>query len=67
MKTYLDYGRYNDDPNHIGCPRAKSDMTPCVARDAYLAQADDGVCVGCGENPANLLKDLVRVITEPND
>lgn len=41
------------------CPRAKSDMTPCVVRDGKLACADDGVCVGCGAHPADLLQDLV--------
>jgi hypothetical protein len=44
----------------IDCPRAKSWMTPCVARDGQFAAADDGVCVGCGEHPADLLRDLVR-------
>lgn len=44
----------------IDCPRAKTWMTPCVARDGQLATADDGVCVGCGEHPADLLRDLVR-------
>jgi hypothetical protein len=32
------------------CPRAKSDMTPCVARDGNLAVAvkfSQEVCVGC--------------------
>ncbi len=43
----------------IRCPRDRSDMTPCVARDGALACADNGVCVGCGDHPANLLKDLV--------
>jgi hypothetical protein len=57
------YGRYNSDPSHVGCPRAKSDMTPCVARDGHTAQDDDGVCVGCGENPADLLTALVREVT----
>jgi hypothetical protein len=65
MKGPLGYGRYNDDPGHIGCPRAKSDMTPCVARDGRLACADDGACVGCGADPAVLLTDLVRAATEP--
>jgi hypothetical protein len=59
------YGRYGDDPDHVGCPRAKSDMTPCVARDGFSAQADDGLCVGCGARPAALLVDLVRQVTEP--
>lgn len=59
----LGYGRYQDDPNHIGCPRAKSDMTPCVARDGHLACDDDGDCVGCQENPSDLLQALVREVT----
>jgi hypothetical protein len=61
-----DYGRYNDDPTHVGCPRAKSDMTPCVARDGASACADDGVCVGCGKHPADLLTELVKLVTEPD-
>jgi hypothetical protein len=48
------------EPPMIDCPRAKSWMTPCVARDGQFAAADDSVCVGCGEHPADLLRDLVR-------
>lgn len=59
----LGYGRYPD--GHVGCPRAATDMTPCVARDAVPAQADDGMCVGCGEWPADLLAALVREVTQP--
>lgn len=59
------YGRYADDPEHVGCPRANSDMTPCVARDGATACADDGVCVGCGEHPAALLVELVREVSAP--
>jgi hypothetical protein len=33
--------------NEIDCPRAKSWMTPCMARDGHTALADDGRCVGC--------------------
>jgi hypothetical protein len=65
MKGILGYGRYNDDPQCVGCPRAKSDMTPCVARDGQTAVADDGICVGCGVNPADALRELVRAATEP--
>jgi hypothetical protein len=64
MKGPGGYGRYDDDPGHVGCPRAASDMTPCMARDGKLALADDGVCVGCGANPAEELRDLVRTVTE---
>lgn len=58
------YGRYGDDPNHVRCPRAKTDMTPCVARDGHTATDDSGECVGCGEHPADLLTALVRIVTE---
>lgn len=61
-KGPLGYGRYLDDPTHIGCPRAKSDMTPCVARDGHTAE-DSGECVWCGQNCADLLAELVRAVT----
>ena len=64
MRGLLGYGRYDDDPKHIGCPRAHSDMTPCVARDGYAGCDDRGCCVGCGEHAADLLTELVRVVTE---
>lgn len=41
------------------CPRAKSDMTPCVGKDGRLAEADDGACVACGVFAADELKSLV--------
>jgi hypothetical protein len=65
VKGIEGYGRYNDAPEHVGCPRARSDMTPCVARDGNTAAADNGQCVACGEYPADLLRDLVRVVTAP--
>lgn len=34
-------------PRDLVCPREKSAMTPCIARDGALAVADQ-VCVGCG-------------------
>lgn len=45
-KGLLGYGRYPD--GHIGCPYAKSDMTPCMCRDGESALTDDGACIGCG-------------------
>jgi hypothetical protein len=65
VKALLGYGRYDDDLGYIGCPRARTDMTPCVARDGRLACADDGLCVGCDADPAALLVDLVWAVTEP--
>lgn len=32
---------------YVDCPRARSQMTPCMARDGHVALADDGRCVGC--------------------
>jgi hypothetical protein len=65
------YGRYDDDPEHVGCPWAKSDMTPCVARDGAIclsgtptslrARSPAHVCVGCGHTPRYLLADLAEV------
>lgn len=52
------YGRYKDDPNWVGCPRARGSESPCVARDGALAMADAGVCVGCGARPTLLLTEL---------
>jgi len=49
-----------DIPAHVDCPRARSWMTPCVARDRRFAVADDGVCVGCGHDPRALLTDLAE-------
>jgi hypothetical protein len=55
------YGRYDDDPDVVSCPWAKSDMTPCLARDGHLAQvpsAKGTVCAGCGNTLAYLYRDL---------
>lgn len=62
MKGILGYGRYDDEPECIGCPRAKTDMTPCAARDGRTA-VEAGVCVGCGVNVADALAELVRAAT----
>lgn len=64
MKGLLGYGRYDDDPEAIGCPRAKSDMTPCVARDGWCAALTDGRCVGCEKHSADLLQEIVAVISK---
>lgn len=55
------YGRYDDDPDLVGCPWARSDMTPCIARDGHLAQAPGRKgpqCAGCGNTLAYLYRDL---------
>lgn len=62
MKGPAGYGRYDDDPKTVGCPWAKSDMTPCLARDGHLAlsSGQGRVCVGCGNKPTFLIGDLAK-------
>lgn len=64
-KGPLGYGRYDDAPDRVGCPHARTDMTPCAARDGSNASDYDGSCVGCGHDPAALLTELVAEVTRP--
>ena len=54
------YGRYDDDRKKVGCPWAKSDMSPCLARDGHLALGGEPAvyCVGCGNTVPYLIRDL---------
>jgi len=63
MKGLCGFGRYDDGTDAISCPYAKSDMTPCMARDGESALDDDGTCVGCGKRPIDLLVEIVREIS----
>ena len=48
----------------IRCPRARSSMTPCVAKDGSCAAADDGTCVGCGQLCREILSaELTKRVT----
>jgi hypothetical protein len=60
MRGPAGYGRYDDDPAHVGCPWARSSMSPCIARDGRLALAagQDEVCTGCGLTPEHHVEDL---------
>ena len=51
---------------HITCPRAKTDMTPCIARDGHLALDDppNEVCVGCGIKAPEALGELMPNLSE---
>lgn len=53
----------------LDCPRAKSEMTPCVARDGHLTVAGPPwVCVGCGMSITVLLnKELQRHTKEDTE
>jgi hypothetical protein len=49
--------------SNIDCPRARTGMTPCIARDGRLALSDHDdirplTCVGCSADPCRLLLDL---------
>lgn len=48
-------------PEDLSCPREKSDMTPCAARDGHLVAVLNSrahpLCVGCGHS-------LVRLVEE---
>jgi hypothetical protein len=63
VKGRLGYGRYPD--GHVGCPRARTDMTPCIARDGGLAadSSDPPVCVGCGKSSYELLVEAVAELS----
>lgn len=62
MKGAAGYGRYDDDLDHVGCPWARSDMSPCIARDGRLALSSGArqVCVGCGHTPEHQIEDLAE-------
>lgn len=62
VKGPAGYGRYDDDPSYVGCPWARSDRTPCIARDGRSA-LDGGqvqVCVGCGNDVPFLIEDMAE-------
>lgn len=69
MKGPAGYGRYDDDPGYIGCPWAKSDMSPCIARDGRLALSSGmrQVCVCCGNTPEYLIEDLAGAYQPAED
>ena len=48
------------DRSQVSCPRERTFMTPCIARDGSLALADDKTCVGCGVDPADELASLAK-------
>lgn len=62
MKGPAGYGRYDDDPGYVGCPWARSDMSPCIARDGRLALSGGirQACVGCGHTPEHQIEDLAE-------
>lgn len=56
------YGRYDDDPG-VGCPRARSARSRCVARDGREAldpapDGEDRICHGCAHELQTLIEEL---------
>jgi len=45
--------------DELYCPREKSDMTPCVARDGDCAMTNDFYCVGCGVSVQELIEEEI--------
>ncbi|HXJ24458.1 MAG TPA: hypothetical protein VNH17_02100 [Streptosporangiaceae bacterium] len=57
------YGRYDDDPEAVGCPRARSARSRCVARDGREAldpapAGEDLLCHGCAHELLELIEEL---------
>src|SRR5438034_10935745 len=57
------YGRYDDDPEAVGCPRARSARSRCVARDGREAldsapAGEDLLCHGCAHELQELIEEL---------
>ena len=54
------YGRYDNDPEYVGCPYARSSRSPCIAREARLALGGDMACRGCALSPEELAEELAE-------
>ena len=57
------YGRYEDDPQAVGCPRARSPRSRCAARDGRQAldpapAGEDLLCHGCAHGLLELIEEL---------
>ena len=57
------YGRYDDDPEAVGCPRARSFRSRCAARDGREAldpapAGEDLLCRGCAYELTGLVEEL---------
>lgn len=57
------YGRYTDDQEAVGCPRARSARSRCVARDGREAldpapAGEDLLCHGCAHELVRLAEEL---------
>ncbi len=48
----------------VNCPRAKSEMTPCVVRDGNFALSNSPgqMCVGCGLDVDGIADELAKIV-----
>ena len=67
MKGPAGYGRYDNDPAHVGCPYARRKRSPCIARDGRLALDDRMICRGCGIGPEELAGELAEAYDPARD
>lgn len=56
----LVHQRTGIDPRDLVCPREKSSMTPCVARDGATVVVGHGICVGCEADVRQLHADELK-------
>lgn len=57
------FGRYDSDPEYVGCPFARNDMSPCIARDGRSALSGgpaELICTGCAHTPEEQIEYLAR-------
>lgn len=59
------YGRYEDVPEAVGCPRARSARSRCAARDGRQAldaapAGEDLLCHGCAHELTELIEELAH-------
>lgn len=59
------YGRYDDNPQAVGCPRARTARSKCVARDGRQAlenapPGEDRICRGCAHDLFEMIEELAR-------
>ncbi len=64
MKTIQQYSWHQD--GRLACPHARTEGAPCAARDGDTAVSIVGLCIGCQQSPADLLKDLAAAVATDN-
>lgn len=59
------HARTGLEPRELRCPREKTFMTPCIARDGQTAVTVGGLCVGCERSVESLhTEETARIATD---